>query len=175
MLVFKSILNTRLLARYCIIAHIMKRLCKICYISAFLAHNINIKVVNFTLKHIIYSVFYSIWSYRRRFSSKVSFLEWTIFYRRLLMVDTKSCGYSNSDWLSEVEYWVPFFSIRPSPKKNKLEIPKCKATNCTTDHVLINLLWIQKFRKINMKNLLVLKLLKYNDQLCIHFHQLLHK
>ena len=37
----ESILSTRLLARYCIIACVMKRLYKICFISAFSLHNIN--------------------------------------------------------------------------------------------------------------------------------------
>ena len=40
-IVLESILSTRLLARYCFIAHVMKRLCKICCISAFPSHNIN--------------------------------------------------------------------------------------------------------------------------------------
>ena len=31
------------------------------------------------------------------------------------MVDTKSCGYSNSGRLSEGEYSMPFFSTRHSP------------------------------------------------------------
>ena len=38
-----------------------------------------------------------------------------IVYRRLLMVGTKSRGYSNSGRLSEGEYSVPFFCTRPSP------------------------------------------------------------
>ena len=121
MLVFNSILNMRLFARYCIITHIMKRLCKICYISAFPAHNINIKVVNFTGKPIIYSIFLISGHIEDVFLQKFPFWNGLFVYRRLLMVDTKSCGYSNSDRLSEVEYWVPFFRIRPSPKKINLK------------------------------------------------------
>ena len=43
-LVLEFILSTGLLATYCIIAHVIKCLCKICYISAFLSQNIKVVV-----------------------------------------------------------------------------------------------------------------------------------
>ena len=49
------------------------------------------------------------------FLQKFHFRNRLFVYRRLLMVGTKSRGYSNSGRLSEGEYSMPFFSTRYSP------------------------------------------------------------
>ena len=49
------------------------------------------------------------------FLQKFRFRNRLFVYRRLLMVGTKSRGYSNSGWLSEGEYSMPFFSTSHSP------------------------------------------------------------
>ena len=49
------------------------------------------------------------------FLQKFCFQNRLFVYRRLLMVGTKSRGYSNSGQLSEGEYSMPFFSTRHSP------------------------------------------------------------
>ena len=84
-------------------------MCKTCYIYAFPPYNI--KVVAVASKGKIYSICHNTWLNRRCFSSKVLL---PFVYIRLLMVDTKSRGYSKLGQLSECGDSGLFFGTRPS-------------------------------------------------------------
>ena len=75
----------------------------------------SLESIEFTPYFIIYVEIEDVFLQKFRFRNRL------FVYRRLLMVGTKSRGYSNSGRFSEGEYSMPFFCTRHSPTENTIK------------------------------------------------------